>query len=101
MKEACVGDLDTGERRSCIEGPYSGRCCFEVPFGIGWPGFVLNTLFYAPLLWLLLLVAPRYVRRLLRARRGLCRTCGYPVGEAAVCSECGRAVGIQRCQPAT
>ena len=49
-------------------------------------GFALNTLFYAALLWLLVLFAPRH------ARRGLCPACAYPVGESAVCSECGAPV---------
>ena len=55
-------------------------------------GFTLNTFFYAALLWLLFF-GPVTLRRDLRARRGLCRACAYPVGESAVCSECGRAVG--------
>ncbi len=29
------------------------------------------------------------LRRFLRLRRGLCPKCAYPMGEAAVCSECG------------
>ena len=32
----------------------------------------------------------------LRARRGLCPACAYPVGEAAVCTECGKAVSSRR-----
>ena len=55
-----------------------------------WPGLAVNTLSYAALLWLLLF-APSTFRRHVRARRGLCPACGYPVGESAVCSECGRA----------
>jgi hypothetical protein len=51
----------------------------------------VNTLFYAALLWLLFF-APFTLRRHLRARRGLCQACAYPVGEAAVCSECGAVV---------
>ena len=58
-------------------------------------GFVLNTLFYAALLWLLFL-GPFNLRRHLRARRGLCLACGYPVGEAAVCTECEKAVSSRR-----
>ncbi len=59
------------------------------PYRPIWPGFALNTLFYAALLWLLFLLAPRQIRRHVRVRRGLCPACGYPVGESAVCSECG------------
>ncbi len=53
-----------------------------------WPGIAVNTLFYATLLWLLLL--GRFaLRRFLRVRRGLCPTCAYPIGESSVCTECG------------
>ena len=38
----------------------------------------------------LLIPASFALRRLIRRRRGLCPKCGYPMGEAAVCSECGR-----------
>ncbi len=64
-----------------------------------WPAFLANTLLYATLSQLLV-SAPRQLRRHLRARRGLCPACGYPVGEAVVCSECGRAVSSKRHQPA-
>ena len=54
-------------------------------------GFTLNTLFYAALLWLLI-PGPFVLRRFLRLRRGLCPKCAYPMGESAVCTECGRAL---------
>ena len=54
-----------------------------------WPGFAINTLLYATVLWLLI-PGPFVLRRYVRQRRGLCQGCGYPVGESAVCSECGR-----------
>ncbi len=56
-----------------------------------WPGFGVNTLLYATLLWLLIpgLVA---LRRFLRVRRGLCPKCAYPMGESSVCTECGGAL---------
>ncbi len=60
-----------------------------------WRGIAVNTLAYAGALWLLF-VAPFTLRRLIRARRGLCPACGYPVGESAVCSECGKAVRSRR-----
>ncbi len=56
-----------------------------------WLGFALNTIFYATLLWLLI-PGPFTLRRLLRLRRGLCPKCAYPIGESAVCTECGRAL---------
>ncbi len=59
-----------------------------------WPGFALNTVFWAVLLWLLIcgpFVVPRLlrVRQALRVRRGLCPKCAYPMGESSVCTECG------------
>ena len=55
-----------------------------------WPGFALNTLFYAVpigLLWL----APGTIRRSYRRRHHLCIHCSYPVGDPAKpCSECGK-----------
>ncbi len=62
-----------------------------VPIRPVWPGFALNTLFYAALLWLLI-PGPFVLRRFLRVRRGLCPKCAYPMGESAVCTECGRAL---------
>lgn len=59
-----------------------------IPFGPIWPGFAVNTIFYATLLWLLTCLAIA-VRRFLRLRRGLCPKCAYPMGQSAVCSECG------------
>lgn len=56
-----------------------------------WPGFLLNTLFYAGVLWLLL-VGPRVLRRHYRRRRGLCPACAYPIGVSSVCTECGKPV---------
>jgi hypothetical protein len=56
-----------------------------------WPGFAINTLFYAGMLWLLF-AAPFALRRRRRIRRGLCPACAYPVGDSEVCTECGTAV---------
>ncbi len=56
-----------------------------------WPGFLINTLFYAALLWALI-AGPFALRRFLRVRRGLCPKCAYPMGESSVCSECGGAL---------
>ena len=60
-----------------------------VPLRPIWLGLLFNTLFYATLLWLAI-PGPFALRRLLRVRRGLCPKCAYPMGESAVCSECGR-----------
>ncbi len=56
-----------------------------------WPGFTVNTVFYAVILWLLIL-GPFVLRRFIRARRGLCPKCAYPMGESPICSECGKAL---------
>ena len=54
-----------------------------------WPGFALNTLIYAAILWLLI-PGPFVLRRFLRVKRGLCPKCAYPMGESGVRTECGR-----------
>ncbi len=58
-----------------------------LPLRPNWPGFAVNTLFYAALLWL-----PFVVWRWVRVRRGFCPKCAYPMGESSVCSECGKAL---------
>ncbi len=56
-----------------------------------WPGFLVNTLFYAAVLWLLI-CGPFALRRFVRVKHGLCPACAYPIGESGVCSECGGAL---------
>jgi len=56
-----------------------------------WPGFAINTVFYATVLWLLF-AAPFALRRWRRIKRGLCPKCAYPVGTSDVCTECGARV---------
>ena len=68
-----------------------------------WPAFLVNTIFYATLLWLLI-PGPFALRRVLRVRRGLCPKCAYPMGESSVCTECGgvlrsTAVALKHWQP--
>jgi hypothetical protein len=53
-----------------------------------WPGFAINTIFYAAILWLLW-IAPGKIRRFIRVRRHRCPACAYPVGTSPVCTECG------------
>ena len=62
---------------------------WRLPFRPIWPGFAINSVFYAAGLWLMY-YGLHAVRRLIRRRRGLCPKCAYPVGESAVCTECGR-----------
>jgi hypothetical protein len=56
-----------------------------------WPGFVINTLLYAAILWLLF-VLPFALRHRSRIRRGLCPQCAYPIGASDTCTECGAGV---------
>ena len=55
-----------------------------------WPGFAINSIFYATLLWLLTL-GPFTVRRMIRRKRGLCIKCGYDLRgtDHDKCPECG------------
>ena len=62
-----------------------------VPLGPIWPGFAINTVFYAAVLWLLF-AAPFALRRRRRIKRGLCPKCAYPVGTSDTCTECGAGV---------
>jgi hypothetical protein len=66
-----------------------------IPLRPLWPGFAINTLFYAAILWLLF-AAPFALRRRRRIARGLCPACAYPVGVSPVCTECGRPVPANR-----
>ena len=57
-----------------------------------WPGFAINTLFYAAILWLLTF-GPFATRRFIRDKRGRCVKCGYDLrgssGGGGGCPECG------------
>lgn len=70
-----------------------GRDAVVLPLRPLWPGFALNTCFYAFLAWSLIR-APRTLRRWRRRRAGRCIACGYDLkglAEDAPCPECGRA----------
>ena len=60
-----------------------------------WPGFAVNTLFYAGVLWMLY-CGPFALRRRGRIKRGLCVACAYDLRGSATtsdaCPECGEAV---------
>ncbi len=63
----------------------------SLPFVPLWPGFALNTIFYAALAWGLWQV-PLAIRRSRRRRNGLCVRCGYDFTGLTVgspCPECG------------
>ena len=58
-----------------------------------WSGFIVNTLFYAIILWLLI-PGPFVLCRLIRLKRGRCPKCGYDLrgqlpGAGRGCPECG------------
>jgi hypothetical protein len=58
-------------------------------------GFIINTLLLAGFIFSAVEVPRglwRSARRNIRSHRGLCPTCGYPIGTSSVCTECGGAV---------
>ncbi|MCH8825222.1 MAG: hypothetical protein IH984_17135 [Planctomycetes bacterium] len=61
-----------------------------LPYRPIWPGFAINTIFYATILWLLTL-GPFTARRMIRRKRGLCIKCGYDLRgmDHDKCPECG------------
>ena len=66
-----------------------------IPYSPLWPGFAINTIIYAAVLWLVFCAGPGIVRRRVRRGRGQCLHCGYDLrGQVAVsenrCPECGK-----------
>lgn len=61
-----------------------------LPYRPIWPGFVINTLLYAVLLWMLT-IGPYQLRCHIRHNRGSCIKCGYDLHHAdhKACPECG------------
>ena len=66
-----------------------------------WLGIVVNTIFYAAILWLILLLAlplvisaTPWARRRRRAKQGLCIRCAYDLSgtDHTLCPECGTEV---------
>ena len=64
----------------------------KLPLRPMWPGFLYSTLMYGAFAWVLLFM-PGVMRKRLRARRGLCLECAYPLGDFAICPECGKPTG--------
>ena len=62
-----------------------------------WPGFAMNTVFDAGVLWLLV-AAPFALRRRRRIKRGLCPKCAYDLrgrdSASHTCPECGAAMTV-------
>ena len=68
--------------------PFKVKPNRRIPTQILWSGFAQNVLVFAVILGLGIR-GPVALRRFLRLRRGLCPKCAYPMGESAVCTECG------------
>jgi hypothetical protein len=81
-----IGDLAPRGR------PYPERPFRRIPLRPDMPGFAVNTVTYA----LVLFAAARLVtwaRGALRRRRGQCARCGYDIAGLAMCPECGSPSG--------
>lgn len=72
---------------------FAGHRPLLLPLDPLWPGFLINTLLYAGLLWLGI-ASLEWHRRFRRMRRGLCPACAYPIGKSLVCTECGAALPV-------
>ncbi len=75
-------------------GPYMSGLPRVLPLRPIPAGFAINTVFYTAILWPVisgLFALRRFIRRLIRQRRGLCLACGYDLrhGEHEACPECG------------
>ncbi len=75
---------------------------FALPLRPLWPGFAINALFYAAILWLAF-AAPFALRRRLRIKRGLCPRCAYDLHGSAPgssnCPECGEPLRLNAPSP--
>lgn len=89
-EHAAVGGIEVGLSRWGWGGGGGEMFPRALPLRPIWPGFAINTVFYAAILWLLTL-GPFTARRLIRHKRGRCAKCGYDLRHAdhAVCPECG------------
>jgi hypothetical protein len=64
------------------------------------PGFFLNSMAYAVVLWLVFSAIPQWMRRRIEAKRGCCIHCGYDLrgkpADTDKCPECGKGAGAPR-----
>jgi hypothetical protein len=88
-----VGVREVGLPLRCV---YEGGAYMRAgPYGIYWPAFAVNTLFFAAIVWLVLHGVPlaRFVRGHRRIRRNVCVSCGYDLrglaSDSTTCPECG------------
>ena len=68
----------------------------RLPVAILWPGFAINTIFYAAILWLLFAGPGMLRRRRRRLKRGLCPHCAYDLRgiDSPRCPECGAPISL-------
>lgn len=66
----------------------------ELPILPLWPGFYVNSIAYAGVLWLLVTGIRAHFRDHSR-----CPACGYPIGDLPVCTECGKPLPKRRRPP--
>lgn len=83
------GGVMEGKGRGAIVAPFQLEPGWPVllPCKPMWPGFAIDTLFYAATSRLLFAAPFAWRRR--RTKRGLCAACAYPIGASDVCTECG------------
>ncbi len=89
-----LSGISTGSiEPSWKHGPYQSGLPRALPLRPILGGFLINTLFYAAILWPLI-CGPFVLRRLIRRKRGLCVACGYDLRHADhdACPECGAAI---------
>ena len=69
---------------------WSSFAVVTLPLRPLWPGFSINTLLYAAIVWVLW-SSPFTARRMIRRKRGHCIKCGYDLRESkdSGCPECG------------
>ena len=93
-EQVTVGAVRRGAPAPPVIAPLFGMSARRLPIDPLFPGFLLNTLFYAIVVGAILALPLRLVplRRRRRARRGRCPTCNYDLaGLAGPCPECGAA----------
>ena len=95
-----------GKSLAISKPPDEYACVWELgesflPFRPIWPGFAINTIFYAAILWVVWF-GPGAFRRTVRRKRGLCPACAYDLrgrgrGAASqICPECGTALQYRK-----
>ena len=75
-----------------IRGGLQNKTGLWLPLHPQWPGFLLNTIFYALILWPLSLLPGLYTQ-IRRKNSKKCPSCGTDIGVDYVCEECGQDLG--------